>query len=343
MQLYLDSFGAFLAVRNGMFAVRTRANGERTFALRNLNAILLTKGTSLSADAALLAVENDIPVLLLDANTHFPLAQVSGGRPGSISTIRKNQLTFSRSPDGFAWAAAQIARKAERQRLLLQHLAETAAAPFGFADDVRFAARVIAPLEKTFANWQPPSSGNWTAADMEATANQFRGQEGTASRIYFQQLVKYLGEHVEGFDGRQKRPAYDYFNALLNYLYGMLYTSVHLALLKSGLDPYIGVLHADQYGAAPTLVFDAIEPYRPWADEVAIRLAVNGLATETAFEPDPDEHGWWLNAEGKSAVIDAMLAYLNTSDPYEGRNVRRSAQIDLDAQKLAVFLKDFGN
>lgn len=83
MQLYLDSFGAYLFVRNGMFAVRTRAGGERAFALRSVGAVLLTKGTALSADAALLAAEHDIPVVLIDADTHFPLAQVSSGRAGS--------------------------------------------------------------------------------------------------------------------------------------------------------------------------------------------------------------------------------------------------------------------
>jgi CRISPR-associated protein Cas1 len=339
MQLYLDSFGAYLSLRNGMFAVRTRKGEERTFAVREVNSILLTKGTALSADAALLAVENDIPVLLIDANTHYPLAQISSGRPGSISTIRKNQLAFARQPEGYAWVAAQIARKAERQHQLLQRLAETELAPADFPGDVRFAGRVLTSLEKTFANWQPPAQTEWTTAEMDTVAGQFRGQEGTASRIYFQLLVKYLDGRITGFEGRQKRPAYDFFNALLNYLYGMLYTSVHLALLKSGLDPYLGILHADQYGDRPTLVFDAIEPWRPWADEVALQLVLDSQITDASFEPDPDERGWWLSPSGKSAVIDAMLAYLDTPELYENRNLRRSVHIDLEAQKLAVRLK----
>jgi CRISPR-associated protein Cas1 len=175
---------------------------------------------------------------------------------------------------------------------------------------------------------------------MDSAAGRFRGQEGTASRLYFQQLATYL-DHRTDFTGRQKRPAYDPFNALLNYLYGMLYTSVHLAMLKSGLDPHLGVLHADQYGATPTLVFDAIEPYRPWADEVALQLVINGSVTETSFEPDAEARGLWLSSEGKTAVIESMLEYLQTATIYERRMVRRSVQIDLDAQKLAVFLKEY--
>ena len=80
MQLYLDSFGAYLSVRNGMFAVRTKSGGEQLFALRQVGAILLTAGTAMSTDAALLAAAENIPLLLINADTHAPLAQLSSQR-----------------------------------------------------------------------------------------------------------------------------------------------------------------------------------------------------------------------------------------------------------------------
>ena len=340
MQIYLDSFGAYLSVRNGQFWVRLSSGDTHLFAVRQVSAILLTKGTGMSTDAALLAVENDIPVLFIDAQTHYPLAQVSSGRPGNIATVRKNQPAFSRSAEGFGWVADLIAQKIENQRTLLHSLAETPDAPTGFADDVRLSDKVLASLEQRFRQWAPPPV--WDAAAQESAASTFRGQEGTVSRIYFQKIALYLGEAIE-FEGRQKRPAYDPFNAVLNYLYGMLYTSVHLALLKNGLDPYLGVLHADQYGGAPTLVFDAIEPYRPWADRVAVQLAQSGEINEDCFEPDAEERGLWLSSTGKSVVIDAMLAFLEEGEPYSGKQVRRKVQIDLDAQRLAVRVKIMGD
>ncbi|MBK7939830.1 MAG: CRISPR-associated endonuclease Cas1 [Lewinellaceae bacterium] len=160
------------------------------------------------------------------------------------------------------------------------------------------------------------------------------------SRLYFQQITLFLAGKMT-FEGRQKRPAYDPFNALLNYLYGMLYTSVHLALLKNGIDPFLGVLHVDRYGAAPTLVFDAIEPYRPWADRVAVQLAEGGQLDESAFEPDAEEHGLWLSRSGKNLVIDAMLIFLEESSAYGGKQVKRKVHIDLDAQKLATLLREY--
>jgi len=343
MQVYLDSFGAYLSVRNGQFRVRLSSGEERLFAVRQVSALLLTKGTGMSADAALLAVENDIPVLLLDAQTHYPLAQVSSGQPGNIATVRKNQPAFSRAPEGWTWVAGVIAQKIDNQRALLRQLAESPAAPAGFADDIRVTDRILAALGQGFSDWQPDKK---LALPDEATAARFRGQEGTASRIYFQKIAAFLSKKLPAagesedtlppFEGRQKRPAHDPFNALLNYLYGMLYTSVHLALLKSGLDPYIGVMHADRYGGAPTLVFDAIEPYRPWADAVAVQIMESGQLSADFFEPDAEERGLWLSNTGKSAVIDAMLAFMEINTAYKGRQVKRKVQIDLDAQRLAV-------
>ncbi len=340
MQIYLDSFGAYLSVRNGQFRVRLSSGDVHLFAVRQVSAILLTKGTGMSTDAALLAVENDIPVLLLNAQTHYPLAQVSSGRPGNIATVRKNQPQFCRSAAGYGWVADLIAQKIENQRTLLHALAENPAAPTGFADDVRPSDKVLASLEQRFRQWAAPPV--WDAAAQESAASTFRGQEGTVSRIYFQKIARYLGEANE-FEGRQKRPAYDPFNALLNYLYGMLYTSVHLALLKNGLDPYLGVLHADQYGGTPTLVFDAIEPYRPWADRVAVQLTQNGQINGDCFEPDTEEHGLWLSSMGKSVVIDAMLGWMEESAPYGSKQVKRKVQIDLDAQQLAVRVRTMGD
>lgn len=336
MQLYIDSFGAFLAVRSGAFWVRLREAGERLFAVRQVDAILMTKGTSVSADALLLAAAHDIPLLFIDANTHRPLAQVYSGIPANTAALRKNQALFARAPQGMKWVADMIGQKIARQRALLALLMERAEASPDQRADHTLLDRAPASLQRGFEQYQPATP--WSEAARDSAAKTFRGQEGTASRLYFQQLTRLLNGRL-AFEGRQKRPAYDPFNALLNYLYGMLYTSVHLALLKSGLDPYMGVLHADQYGDRPTLVFDFIEPYRPWADEVAMCLALEGAVDETFFEESDTTHGLWLSARGKEAVIGRMLAYLQTPAPYGGRQVRRTVQIDLDAQSMAVFLK----
>lgn len=342
MQIYLDSFGAFLAVRQGMFAVRTKHAGERLFATREVTAILMTRGTGMSTDAALLAVGEDIPVLLIDAQTHFPLAGISSGRPGSIASIRKNQALFARSAAGFEWAGAQIAGKIAAQRNLLQHYSEHPAATPAYLEAHADADGVLRAMEKSMRSLPAPDARNWNAAHMETLAQRLRGLEGTASRLYFQQIARLLPAHYAGFQGRVKRPAYDPFNALLNYLYGMLYTTVHLSMLKAGVDPHIGVLHADRYGGAPVLVFDAIEPFRPWADAVALRLVLEAGLSPDVFEVRDDTEGLWLSTAGKDLVIDAMLACLEEYIAPEGedRRARRKVLIDRQARELAATLLD---
>ena len=48
----------------------------------------------------------------------------------------------------------------------------------------------------------------------------------------------------------------------------MLYAVVEGGLFASGLDPHLGILHADEYNK-PTLAFDMIEPFRPMDRSIA--------------------------------------------------------------------------
>ncbi len=61
----------------------------------------------------------------------------------------------------------------------------------------------------------------------------------------------------------------DPFNACLNYCYGILYSLVEKACILSGLDPYVGFLHTDNYNKK-SLVFDLIELFRIYGEQTAI-------------------------------------------------------------------------
>jgi CRISPR-associated endonuclease Cas1 len=51
--------------------------------------------------------------------------------------------------------------------------------------------------------------------------------------------------------------------ALLNYLFGLAASQMTIALAEVGLDPGVGIFHADRDGR-PSLAYDAIEPLRPY-------------------------------------------------------------------------------
>jgi len=60
-------------------------------------------------------------------------------------------------------------------------------------------------------------------------------------------------------------------NAMLNYLYGILEAEARIALLSVGLDPGLGILHAD-LRARDSLALDLMEAVRPEVDELVLGM-----------------------------------------------------------------------
>ena len=342
MQLFLDSFGAFLGVRNQQFYVRTgTSRGEHLFAVRDVNVIFLTRGTTHTTDALILALNNNIPVVLLDGIGH-PIGQVWSGKFGSISTIRRNQILFGEHRAGWLWLKNHLKRKVEQQLAVLHQFSVL------FNDNVNAMRRLtkITPtlqgLVNNYERWQPQADD-----PNPLTANTFRAWEATASRYYFRFLASVVPPQYQ-FDNRNFRPAMDKFNCLLNYLYGILYAYVELALMKSGIDPHIGILHVDRYNR-PTMVYDFIEPFRYWADTVALQLIYQDALPEDAFSEnpdflkdengDPEAQGFWLGKAGKPIVVKTFLAFMDEYIPFRHNQQKRFVVLDLEAQTLATVLK----
>lgn len=70
--------------------------------------------------------------------------------------------------------------------------------------------------------------------------------EFKSSKIYFDTLNMFIPERYR-FSCRSQHPAMDVVNAFLNYGYGILYGKIEGILIKVGIDPYIGVMHRDEY------------------------------------------------------------------------------------------------
>ena len=129
---------------------------------------------------------------------------------------------------------------------------------------------------------------------------------------YFECLSGLIPEKYQ-FQGRSRRPAKDPFNACLNYCYGMLYSLVEKACILSGLDPYVGFLHTDNYNKK-SLVFDLIEPFRIYADQVVVYLFTGKKIKDEYFETR--EGAVSLNKAGKPIVVEAMNKHMDESVRY---------------------------
>jgi CRISPR-associated protein Cas1 len=169
-------------------------------------------------------------------------------------------------------------------------------------------------------------------AKVDEMDDTLRGLEGTAGRIYFQMLSPLLSERYQ-FEGRSFRPGKDPFNAFLNYSYGVLYSRVEKVLVIAGLDPYVGFMHRDDYNMK-SMVFDFIEPYRTYADEVVFKLFSAKKVTDS--HTDKITNGVSLNAEGKNLLLQSLMQFLDEDKiRYNGRNQTRMNAMQMDAHQFA--------
>ncbi len=138
------------------------------------------------------------------------------------------------------------------------------------------------------------------------------------------------------FDGRRSavnvgtsRSATDPVNALLNYGYRLLEAEGRLACLAVGLDPGLGVLHADMK-SRDSMVLDVMEAARPVVDRYVIELLAARPLLKSDFVEDrrgvvrvlpPLTHriaeampGF---ASGLGPVVEHVAGLLAAASPYE--------------------------
>ncbi|EIM75217.1 CRISPR-associated endonuclease Cas1, partial [Nitritalea halalkaliphila LW7] len=164
--------------------------------------------------------------------------------------------------------------------------------------------------------------------------------EGASGKRYFQAISQLMPTPYI-FKGRDRQPARDPFNALLNYAYGILYGKVEGALIRAGIDPYVGIFHRDDYNR-PALVFDVIERYRSWMDYVVIQLCLAEAFPMEGFEQENEEAALLLGPLAKRILIQSVNDYLGEIIQLNGKSLSRSSHMDEQMRKLAKFFTEKG-
>ncbi len=319
MELVLNSFGTTLARQHDSFVIRHR-EGTQLVPSDEVKSIAISRGAQITSDAAILAVEKGIDVVFVD-NSGMPIGRLWSIKFGSISTIRRNQLDFTLSPKAVSWIKQILVQKIDNQIALLLTLMPSQPdwqkiiqATLNRLNDYK---RKIKSLEGE------------VVSDIAAS---LRGWEGAATRCYFEVIATVLPDEYK-FETRTQHPARDIFNCLLNYAYGILYGRIEGALIKAGIDPYVGVFHREDYNR-PVLVFDIIELYRVWADYVVINLCMQQAIGTECYSIKPDG-SYWLENLGRRILIQAMNEYLNEIITINGMERSRLTHIELYAHQLA--------
>ena len=337
MQLHITTYGTYLHVKDQMFDVRRKGDDGKlisaTYSAEKVTHVLLATGTSLSTDAVKLAMRYNVDIVFLERDGD-PIGRVWHAKLGSTTKIRKRQLEASLGADGLRWIRTWLLAKLDNQAGFIQDLKKHRTQHSDYLNDKLTRIEALSLSINTLAT---PEGRTPCVADV---ADTLRGLEGTAGRLYFETLSYVLPKEYQ-FSGRSSRPAQDAFNAFLNYAYGMLYGKVEKTLMLAGLDPYVGFMHRDDYNQL-SMVYDFIEPYRSFADEVVFRLFTGKKVNKSHIGEVAGTRrtgtamGYSLNADGKKLLVESFNEFMD-NDPirYRGRNLTRSHCIQLDAHQLA--------
>lgn len=111
-------------------------------------------------------------------------------------------------------------------------------------------------------------------SDSKSQMDELRGAEGLGAQTYFAVFALLLKQQRDkfSFSTRSRRPPRDRINCLLSFLYALVRHDCIAALTATGLDPFVGFLHAERPNR-PALALDLMEEFRPWlADRLAVTL-----------------------------------------------------------------------
>jgi len=320
MQLVVNTPGTFITQKDACFRLKQR---EKVMDISpfKVESIIISNQVMISSQAIVLALEHKIDIVFLDSYGD-PIGRVWFSKMGSTALIRRKQLEAMQHHLGLSLVIEMIRQKLSNQMAFLRKLMY--ARP---GKEEHFNG----PLQE-IKRCQSNLPGD--NLDLESARQRLMGLEGTAGKHYFQCLSRILPEKYR-FQERSRRPARDPFNACLNYCYGMLYFLVEKACILSGLDPFVGFLHTDNYNKK-SLVFDLIEPFRIFAEQTTIYLFTGKKIKDAYF--DIQDKAVSLNQTGKPVVIDAMQRHLDESVRYRRRNVKRRYIIQHEAHRLANIL-----
>jgi CRISPR-associated protein Cas1 len=322
MNLILTTFGTYLHREGEMFVIKIK-DQKQDISSRKVRSIYITSGASLSTDAIQLAMEKNIDIVFMDKYGD-PYGRVWHGRPGSTTAIRRAQLRLADTDEGVQMALGWMLRKLDNQIEFLQGARKRR---------TRLSAQLTEKIDSLLTLRRQLEN---VSGGLDEVRGSVMGLEGRAGRVYWGAINLLLPERFH-FQARSRNPAKDEFNCLLNYSYGVLYSTVERACILAGLDPYVGFVHTDHYQKI-SLVFDLIECYRIWADVTVVGLFAARKVKQDML--DNLHNGFVLNKQGKAVLMERFEAYLDEGIRYRNRNVKRREIVQLDCHRIANRLLD---
>ncbi|MEW6263964.1 MAG: CRISPR-associated endonuclease Cas1 [Thermodesulfobacteriota bacterium] len=255
--VYLTDQGAGLTKQGQRLVVEKEGRAIRSFHAFKIEQLVVMGQVHLSSHVLAFLLEQGIDTVFLTFHGRYRGRLVSD--LSKNIELRRNQFRFMEDPARtLDLARRYVAGKIENCRVLLRRQNQKREDP-ELTLAVNRLRTALGSLER--------------AEDLDA----LRGLEGGAAAAYFKGLGRCLRAPEFEFTKRTRRPPRDPVNALLSFGYTLLANTVETAVQTAGLDPYLGALHAPDYGR-PSLVLDLMEEFRPLLVDSVVLAALNRQA-----------------------------------------------------------------
>lgn len=262
--LYLSEPGAYLH-RQGERIVISRSGEELlSIPLEKLDQVFVSGEGAISFGALRWLMRHRVAVLIAD-QAGEPQGAFRDETGGQIALHHQQWQRLNEPAFVLNAARAIVAAKIANGRLILRRY-------------FRHRPGKVNPHDEHLAHLQ-------NAVAKGESLDAVRGHEGAAARAHFDSLRELLAPQWP-FKERSRRFPRDPVNALLSYGYGILYHTLLNLIVRRGLDPHSGNLHASRQGHA-ALASDLMEEFRPLVvDAVVLKMLLGGKAVATDFEYD---------------------------------------------------------
>mgnify|MGYP006284081959 CR=1 FL=1 len=320
MELYLNSYGSYVYKKGKMFEIKTEKI-KKKISPKRISSVIIANAATISTDAIQMAIDYNIDIVFLDKFGN-PYGRIWHSKLGSTTYIRRKLLEIYLKDEGTKFVKRWVENKMDNQ--------------IGFIKKLLSKRPKIKNMYDSKINKMNDLKVKLTKLEGKLSKNSqsIRGYEGNLSKHYFKIISELIPQKYK-FSGRSTKPAKDPFNASINYGYGILYGKVEKALIIAGLDPYIGLLHSDNYNKK-SLVFDFIEPFRILIEEPVFYLFSRHKFNENHF--DKIKNGVSLNENGKKILVPQLMEFFETKIKYKNRTMKKIYTIQKDAHDFANFL-----
>lgn len=278
--LYIDRKGSTLTADTGRLLVHVPERPNTSIPWRQLESIVLLTAVDLPATLLNRLSEHNIALLNLPrGKSAEPLFCYSISHGHALRRLNQVRI-LDDTPARTSILRRILSYKIGSQRRQLLRIANTRP---GLAPKLHYIARQLAEFRRDI-------NSNYNLKVETAL-----GIEGAAARAYFEGLALAIPPAL-AFNGRNRRPPRDPFNALLSLGYTLLQQDAVRALVAVGLDPALGFLHSPSYGR-DSLGCDLTELLRAHVDHLCWRL----VATETLREHhfSQESNACLLNKNGR--------------------------------------------